>query len=111
MSYLRGRMEYYAQGDQWPYPQGPGGPFGTFICTPRLDNPPFQAFPVSQPGAICAAGSTKLNFYRPNQALVRGVVRGLAGDGRGDSPSLLLQIAEIGIGLLGVGLLLGKTNF
>ena len=111
MSYLRGRMDYYAQGDQWPYPQGSGGPYRLFLCAPHLDNPPFQSFPVSQPGAICAAGSTKLNFYRPNQALVRGVVRGgrMAGFSD-DRPSLLLQIAEIGIGLFAVGLLTGKSG-
>ena len=120
MAYLRGSyggafrdpdfrptMRYYTR-DRFPYPQGSGGPYDVEPGVPGLDNPPFQSFPVSQPGAICAAGSTKLNFYRPNQALVRGVVRGGMGADRG--PSLLLQIAEIGIGLLTAGLLLGKSN-
>jgi hypothetical protein len=101
-------MRYYS-GDRFPFPQGNAGPYDVNPATPGLDNPPFAAFPVAQPGAICAAGSGKMNFYRPNQALTRGVVGGgMHGmRGGGDSSSLLLQIAEIGIGLLGVGLILG----
>lgn len=104
-------LRYYGS-DRFPFAQGSGGPYDVNPATPGLDNPPFQSFPVSQPGAICASGSTKMNFYRPNQALVRGVVRGgMQGmRGGGDSSSLLLQIAEIGIGLLGVGLLMGKSG-
>jgi hypothetical protein len=104
MSYLRGPMQYYAR-DRFPYPQGNGGPYDITPGTPGLDNPPFSSFPVSQPGAICASGSTKLNFYRPNQALVRGVVRGGMHGANGGS-SLLLQIAEIGMSALALGLLL-----
>lgn len=103
-------LRYYAR-DRFPYAQGNGGPYDVNPGTPGLDNPPFPAFPVAQPGAICAAGSTKMNFFRPNQALNRGVVRGGMQGMRGGEPaSLFLQIAEIGIGLLGVGLLLGKPG-
>jgi hypothetical protein len=102
-------LRYYAR-DRFPFAQGAGGPYDVNPATPGLDNPPFSAFPVAQPGAICAAGSGKMNFFRPNQALVRGVVGGGMHGMRGGDSSLLLQIAEIGIGLLGVGLLLGKSG-
>ena len=102
-------LRYYAR-DRFPFAQGNGGPYDVNPATPGLDNPPFPAFPVAQPGAICAAGSGKMNFYRPNQAFTRGVVRGGMQGMPGGESSLLLQIAEIGIGLLGVGLLLGKSG-
>jgi hypothetical protein len=99
-------LRYYGR-DRFPFPQGNGGPYDINPATPGLDNPPFPAFPVAQPGAICAAGSTKMNFYRPNQALVRGVVRGgMQGMRGGESSSLLLQVAEIGMSALALGLLL-----
>ena len=102
----RPTMRYYGR-DRFPFPQGNGGPYDVNPATPGLDHPPFAAFPIAQPGAICAAGSGKMNFFRPNQALVRGVVRGgMQGMGAGDSASLLLQVAEIGMGALALGLLL-----
>ena len=103
-------LNYYAQGDRFPYPQGNGGPFEIFICRPNLDNPPF---PVSQPGAICAAGSGTMNFFRPNQALVRGVIRGGATQmsGLGDSSvSMPLLIGGLGVALLAGWMALGPRR-
>ena len=105
-----GRMRYYAQGDRFPYPQGTGGPYDVFVCNPHLANPPFESFPVSQPGAICAAGSTKLNFFRPNQALVRGVVGGRS---LGQSSTPILPLAIVGgaaLFLFGSNLFVGRRR-
>jgi hypothetical protein len=98
----RPTMRYYSS-NRFPGSQGAGGPYDVFNLTPGLDNPPFQSFPVSQPGAICAAGSTKLNFFRPNQALVRGVVgrqASIAGLGDGSLPIVPLAIVGGALALL-----------
>jgi len=94
-------FNYYAEGDTFPYPQGNGGPYPMFICRPNLNNPPFPAFPVAQPGAICASGSATMNFFRPNQAFVRQTVKaGGPLSGMGDSsistPLLLGGLAVAG---------------
>jgi hypothetical protein len=108
----RPTMRYYAS-DRFPYAQGPGGPYEIYPSTPGLDNPPFQSFPISQPGAICAAGSTKLNFFRPNQALVRGVVGRQASIGLGDGSLPIVPLAIAGGALLflfGSNLLTGRRR-
>lgn len=114
MAYLTDRrraLHYYAQGDQFPYPQGNDGPFDTFICRPHLDNPPF---PVAQPGAICASGSGKMNFFRPNQALARQIVRGGSGGvgwlGQSSSVSMPLLLGGIGVALFAGWLALGPRR-
>lgn len=100
-------LNYYAQGDRFPYPQGNAGPYETFICRPNLDNPPF---PVAQPGAICAAGCGRMNFYRPNQALMRNVIRG-GMQGLGDSSvSMPLLLGGIGVALVAGWLALGSRR-
>lgn len=107
---FRPTMRYYTR-DRFPFPQGNAGPYEVNPGMPGLDNPPFPAFPVAQPGAICAAGSGKMNFYRPNQALVRGVVRGGMG-GPGYAMPILPVIVAVGatIFLFGSNLLAGRRK-
>jgi len=104
----RPTMRYYAQ-DRFPFAQGPGGPYDVWPATPGLDNPPFSSFPVAQPGAICAAGSGKMSFFRPNQALVRGVVGG-GMRGMGVSPTSLSPMLLLGGAIASIGALLLGTN-
>jgi hypothetical protein len=84
-------LRYY-DADRFPFPQGINGPWSAFPGSPALANPPLA-----------------LGFYRPNQAISRGVYgRRLSGLGQIEVDPTLLAL---GIGALALGMFLfGKKK-
>ena len=79
-------LRYY-DADRFPFPQGTNGPWSAFPGSPSLAHPPFG-----------------LSFYRPNQAISRGVYgRRLSGLGQIEVDPTLLAT---GVGALALGMFL-----